>query len=100
MQWRETKMKKIAILILCSFLFACASNKAVVKSERAEPSYKHAATGTFGALATIGSIIIDTVTLNPAGLARSIFFTAPLVKSDLEQVNNNIEIVEIENHNF
>ncbi len=93
-------MKKIAVLIICAFLIGCASNKAVVKSERAEPSYKHAATGTFGALTTIGSIIIDTVTLNPAGLAKSIFFSAPLVKSDLEQVNNNIEIVEIENHNF
>jgi len=91
-------MKKIAVLILCSFLFACASNKAVVKTERDEPSYKHAATGTLGALTTIGSIIIDTVTLNPAGLAKSIFFSAPLVKSDLEQVNNNVEIVEINNY--
>jgi len=91
-------MKKIAVLIICAFLMGCASNKSVVKSERVEPSYKHAATGTFGALTTIGSIIIDTVTLNPAGLAKSIFFTAPLVKSDLEQINNNVEIVEIQNY--
>ena len=98
MQWKGTKMKKTAVLILCSFLYACASNKAVVKSERDEPSTKHAVSGVIGGLLTAGSIIADIVTFNPAGLAHSVLFTAPLVKSDLEQINNNVEIVEINNY--